>query len=374
LSIAPKGGWVKKEEILPLTGIRAVAAWWVVSFHTRGMIPAFLWVVIQFANFGFMGVDLFFVLSGFVISYNYADKGITDSAKNWKQFMYMRFARLYPVHLFTLLVSLSFFLSMKLIHVKTTKDFSGWTATTFTTNIFMVHAWLPYVHDSWNNASWSISCEWFVYLLFPILSWIFYKRLNLAGALAGAFAMAIVPALILTLNPTAPFSTLIKVVFEFTSGCLAFSAYKLLKNNRNLFKIKVGIWCLIPLVIFTWFYLQTHNVGVAPEWLACIFPLVVVNLSLRESNRWSFLSSRVMLMWGRASYSLYMTHNVTLWLLKAFVHERPGLANLVVYAVWLVTIATVAYLTYRFVEEPSRIYLRKLKDSPSQVPSLQHDS
>jgi peptidoglycan/LPS O-acetylase OafA/YrhL len=356
---------VKKEEILPLTGIRGVAAWWVVSYHTRGMIPNLFGFIYQVASLGYMGVDLFFVLSGFVISYNYAEKDIAGSAKSWKQFMFMRFVRLYPVHLFTLLLSLGFFLGLKLIHLKTPKDFSGWTATTFTTNLLMVHAWLPYVHDSWNNASWSISCEWFVYWLFPILTWMFYKRLNLYLSLTVAFLMAIGPALVMAINPEAPFLALIKVVFEFTSGCLAYSAYRLLKQNSNIFRFRIALWLLAFLVLATWLLVRLHNPAVDPGWLASIYPLAIVCWSIQRSGRWSFLSSRWMLAWGRASYSLYMTHNVTLWLLKAFVHERPGLANLFVYSIWLVAIACAAYLTYRFVEEPSRVYLRKLASSPS---------
>src|SRR5512135_599191 len=95
----------RAKDIPSLTGLRAFAAWWVVFFHCSFLLPAALPKVYWFARLGYLGVDLFFVLSGFIISYNYWDKLASFSVKAYREFLWLRLARLYPVHLFTLLVS-----------------------------------------------------------------------------------------------------------------------------------------------------------------------------------------------------------------------------------------------------------------------------
>jgi peptidoglycan/LPS O-acetylase OafA/YrhL len=64
----------RPKDIPSLTGLRAFAAWWVVFFHAAFILPVALQNVHWFARLGYLGVDLFFVFSGFIISYNYWDK------------------------------------------------------------------------------------------------------------------------------------------------------------------------------------------------------------------------------------------------------------------------------------------------------------
>jgi peptidoglycan/LPS O-acetylase OafA/YrhL len=95
-----------------LTGVRAFAALWVFSMHMAAVVTAMLpgrvasaWAFVTTP--GFLGVDLFFVLSGFIISYNYA--AIFDNrfdVTRWGRFLWARLARIYPVH-FVLLIALA---------------------------------------------------------------------------------------------------------------------------------------------------------------------------------------------------------------------------------------------------------------------------
>src|SRR5690242_14121324 len=89
-------------EIRALTGLRGVCAVWVMLFHAFFCAPFFGTPLDWVLSAGHMGVDVFFVLSGFVLAYNYADA--TWTARSYGAFLRKRFARIYPVHAFMLLV------------------------------------------------------------------------------------------------------------------------------------------------------------------------------------------------------------------------------------------------------------------------------
>ena len=81
-------------ELKPLTSIRGLAAIWVVFFHYNRTF--------ELSQMGYLGVDLFFILSGFIISYVYMDKFSSSElvSKNIKRFLALRLARIYPLHIF----------------------------------------------------------------------------------------------------------------------------------------------------------------------------------------------------------------------------------------------------------------------------------
>jgi len=127
-----------------LTSLRFFAAAFVVLHHTVGPddVPIF--------DLGFLGVTFFFVLSGFVLTWaGSADRGALVSYRN-------RFARIYPLHLLTLLIAIA--LPLSLVD----------TPTTFVQNLVLLQAWTPDGAHSFNWVSWSISVEVFFYALFPI--------------------------------------------------------------------------------------------------------------------------------------------------------------------------------------------------------------
>ena len=86
-----------------LTGLRGIAALWVFLFHaellTADMTDGSFDFLKMVASAGYLGVDLFFVLSGFVIAYNYADLELHRSVSKFSDFLWKRLARIYPAHL-----------------------------------------------------------------------------------------------------------------------------------------------------------------------------------------------------------------------------------------------------------------------------------
>ena len=140
--------------LYPLTSLRAVAAFLIVLFHLSGVGLTPFKPTPMLAN----GVSFFFVLSGFILTYNYR------TIEGFGSFYFKRIARLYPVYLGLLLLAL--FLRPALV-VFVTK---GNGAEIFWAHLFMLQAWVPVkaFPINFNGVAWSISVEMFFYALFPV--------------------------------------------------------------------------------------------------------------------------------------------------------------------------------------------------------------
>ena len=367
----------QRAEIRALTGIRAFAALWVVMIHLAYALPTSLDGVRWFASLGYLGVDLFFVLSGFIISYNYWPSFVKPSALAYRRFLGLRLARLYPVHMFTLLASALLMLSVQVAGLNqrvaqafvTHKDFTDWTGTNFIANLLMVQAWGPYHVVSWNNPSWSVSCEWFAYLIFPLLALLRPQRLPAVVSIALAGLLVSIVASVAQAGGQSPFFMLIRVSCEFMAGCLIYHAYirydGRAASSRMLcfgtFALLVGV------LILLW-----NQRGIASDWAAVTFPLLILGIAVSSGAVASTLGSKPAVYWGRVSYSLYMTHGVVLWPLKALAPIRETATTLhrsALLGFHLIVIGSIAAMTYHFVEEPARKWLRRRVGRISRLPS-----
>lgn len=137
-----RGGEIRGE-IKALTGLRIVAALWVVLFHFRPMLgdasPDFRDALAPVLNCGAQGVDLFFILSGFVLTYNYLDRmGRSWSTRATLHFLWLRLARVWPVYLVTLhLAALWVIFTLHVGHVPS-PDAASLTAVSYVRQILLV--------------------------------------------------------------------------------------------------------------------------------------------------------------------------------------------------------------------------------------------
>lgn len=187
--IAPTRQHLFPETIDPLTGIRLFLALGVVFFHYQlfWVFPAEAAPILNRAR---LSVDIFFILSGFILTHVYLTG---DRPPPYWRFISARFARIYPAHFIILIGVLILILGANLVGVHI--DPSNFSAFDFLTSLFLIHAWLPTQHmANWNGPSWSLSAEWWVYLCFPAFAWIAMRwrehPLRLI-ALAGAVFMAL---------------------------------------------------------------------------------------------------------------------------------------------------------------------------------------
>lgn len=165
---------MRKTELPGLTGIRFYAAAVVFLTHAVEKTPGgdTLEYSRVFLEAGAIAVSFFFVLSGFVLTYNYEATFRNDIGRaNYWQFVWHRLVRIYPVHLLMLLLVLP-------IAILSPNHPLDWRAFPF--HLTLSQCWWPSESPSFfsyfNTPSWSISCEWLFYLLAPLAMFFVLKQ------------------------------------------------------------------------------------------------------------------------------------------------------------------------------------------------------
>jgi peptidoglycan/LPS O-acetylase OafA/YrhL len=166
---------MRKEELPALTGIRFYAALAVFLSHVTTLpgMETFSGKHTVF-HLGDLGVSFFFVLSGFILTYNYADlfsAGV--SATRYLKFVWDRLTKIYPVHFATTLLVLPMQLMSQTLPV-------DWRAIPI--HLLLLQCFVPFSVPPFlkylNVPSWSISCEWFFYLLAPFAMYCVFGKLR----------------------------------------------------------------------------------------------------------------------------------------------------------------------------------------------------
>ncbi|OLT12542.1 hypothetical protein BJF78_24110 [Pseudonocardia sp. CNS-139] len=209
---------------------------WVVLFHFHFTpLPGVAAVVDLFGPLltsGALGVDLFFVLSGFVIAHTYLDKlGPALRVRDTARFVWARLCRLWPAyavvfHLFAIwLLARSVLGADGVIAFQSTQPVLD--GGQYLQQLFMVQLWDdPYFDGaSWVGSTWSISAEWLAYLLFPVAALGFFRMRRLPAPVLLACALVLMApqtlAYLTTGSPYYPWSWAVRILWRFGAGVLA---------------------------------------------------------------------------------------------------------------------------------------------------------
>ena len=169
-----------------LTGIRGIAAWLVVLYHIRlsltDLLPA---PAIAVLAKGYLAVDLFFILSGFVIWYNYADRIGQGGGAQVRLFLWRRFTRVWPLHGLIMLG----FIALAGLLAATGRATDGYPWAELPLHLLLVQNWGLTRDLAWNHPAWSISTEAAAYLLFPLLVAVLPRDRLSGPALLGVAAL-----------------------------------------------------------------------------------------------------------------------------------------------------------------------------------------
>lgn len=358
------------------TGLRGIAALLVVFYHFQ-FGAAYLLPFEAATSFfvrSYLCVDLFFVLSGFVISFaNDADSRGAFSIERSRRFMIARLARIYPLHLFCLLYFALFLTSADLAFQILGKDapYDAWQGegpAQFAAQLFLVHSWLP-LPPAWNIPSWSISAELVAYLLFPLIVtlhvWAKWGTQLGLLAIAGLFYgwVATTTGDLDIVNVQAP----LRCVAGFGLGMLVyFYRASIERCGTTLLSALQILACLV--VIFALAF-PVNDVLIVPG-----FVLLVAATWPDRGIVARFLGLRPMTFLGEISYSVYLNHVCIITIFSFFWGrlaprlpiEDPAIVRILYLAIVTTCILLVSAWTFRAVEAPARAFVtrRLLKREP----------
>jgi peptidoglycan/LPS O-acetylase OafA/YrhL len=374
---------VRTGEIKALSGLRIIAAVWVVLFHFRPLLeqsaPGFGSALAPVLNCGAQGVDLFFILSGFVLTWNYLDRmGDSWSIRATLHFLWLRLARVWPVYLVTLHLAALWILFTLYVGHEPSQVADQLNAVSYVRQVLLMQLWFQPFFDgtSWDGPAWSISAEWLAYLLFGVLVLVVFRvarATRVRGLLWLAFAASLPPTLLLLATGQfyTPWSWLPRIVMQFIAGALACAAVRKLQlSDRARHGAGYLSVVLLVAIVGILYLLDAHRIAKIYDssgFVDVLFVPLVVTLAIGFGTLPRLLSTRIMVYCGHISFSLYMVHELVHtawnWMVAQFeIILVPGwIAKLVVAGV--VAIAFVgAVLLYHFVEEPARRWMRRMVD------------
>lgn len=336
-------------ELLPLTAIRGLAAWWVVLFHLRFLlapwIPAAALAVLARGN---LAVDLFFILSGFVMALNYGDRVGAGGFDAYRDFLFRRFARIYPLHCLVLLAFAGYALAAVRFGASRLAD-QSWGY--FAQSLFLVQNWGFSGAAGWNVPAWSISTEALAYLLFPLLLVLVRPARRPLWALAAALVLlglSVEPFFWLLGYPfpnAVAQTGLFRCLVQFAMGMALYGLWCRLPRTRWLPAAAIATAALLAAAFALW-----NAPVVAIAWAALI-------LGLARMPGTGVLEAPALVWLGRVSYATYLVHYLLLTLFKyAFVTAGQPVSppRLVLY---LLGVLSASAILYHGFERPAQALL-----------------
>jgi peptidoglycan/LPS O-acetylase OafA/YrhL len=368
------------KQIGALTSLRGIAATVVVILHfAYSTLPEAGVIVSRHTHFfrdGYLFVDLFFILSGFIMTHVYLESfSMGVNKANYWTYLRARFARIYPLHLFTLglLVGLELF---KLV-LPNFQAFTGkFNLNALVANIFMLQAFdfhcppLLWCKSSWNEPAWSISVEFLIYCVFPFIlfallktkpktDWIIYLVILI-------FLLILIKFTKGTLESIIGIPSIARCALECVMGIITYKAYQWGKYQRNFnFNfLEIGSMILVIGLMHKWIRSR-----VIFDWLTLpAFSLLILSLSSATNGFISkILNSRPLLYLGTISYSIYMVHWCliqfleTFWLYRFHIPFGSGFDRescLLALGLFIPISLITAAFTYHLIEVPMRNILR----------------
>jgi peptidoglycan/LPS O-acetylase OafA/YrhL len=346
-------------DIKPLTGLRFIAAFWLLIYffwERFGLGPRENFPLIEK---GSMGVDLFFILSGFILAHVYGPQ-VEAKTFHWRTFLWARLARVYPLHLICLLAMIGLWAVSKAIGASIQED--AFIVSQIPAHVALVQAWGTVGSDGWNFPSWSISAEWFAYLTFPVTFAI--AALFRKAALAG---VALAMGLFWVLVAFAHSQNMVLIDMTWQGGAL-----RIIPS----FLMGIALWMAGRKITIPPLQSQI-GVGVSLAWIlgasSLSFPTELLwpglaglvfflaetskhaNHSLCASKQWVYL--------GEISFAAYMVHlpvDIAYYQVVERVFgkvEGPLALGIGLFAILVTWIA--AAIAHAFFENPARNFMRK---------------
>ncbi len=371
--MTPKTGYLSN-----LTPLRGLAALLVAIFHFEMAIARFVPATkTMFFEKCYLMVDLFFVMSGFIILHVYGEsfRGVVTGS-SLRKFVVARFARIYPLHFFSLalLVILVIALSPAGTYPNAIEN-----PAAIPTNVFLLQSF--YIHNifTWNIPSWSISAEWAAYMLFPLLALFIDKKKALSVILLTILVVASYYSIMYLLPrknplyPSIPVPHNINTTYDygflrgiagFITGMLMYLIYQL-PRYRNIFQKDIPALLIIILLITAMHLAANDAICVV------LFAALVICFAANNGYLHRLCNNRIVQYLGMISYSIYLmqiflqepfSKGLRLPGVSGFGRGKQNIAfssGLMYCILYLLLLVAISSVTYYAIEQPARKFINR---------------
>ncbi len=348
-----------------LTSVRFLLALGVVFFHYQLQWPWDAMLATGLLDRARLGVDIFFILSGFVLTHAYRE-ALDAGRLNYRRFIVARVARIYPAHVAVLLFVLAMVGSAILVGA----DFDArlYEPSGLLPTLLLIHAWYPEEFAAkWNGPSWSLSAEWFAYLVFPLFAWVGLDLRQRPWLLLWLSAL-------IFLTRHQPYQHvfgdvvvhaqnrlgILRIIPEFLFGVALYRLGERLQPARAV-AIAAAIASAFLLLGLMHFKADDRIV------VAAAGPLILALALLSKTDADAGLAKPWMLASGEASYALYLVHMPMLIAWKgahSILTNRPSSYTFDWWEIGVLLVLTlsVAFALHYLVEGPARRWIRRRAD------------
>jgi peptidoglycan/LPS O-acetylase OafA/YrhL len=350
-----------------LTGVRGIAALWVVFFHIQsfggelGINAAYGLPVLRV---GWAGVDLFFVLSGFVLMLSHEQDFPRLRWPPLLRFAWLRFFRIYPLATVVLLL----ILALTLVDREFAAAWSprsvppNFTVSSFFRTLFLATRWWSPTDGDWNQPVWSLSVEILGYVAFPFIAVVATRISNRWVLVMLALCCLAFPTVYAYFYASKMFNDDIfwgagvRMAGAFTGGIVLARLHRMTPENWRGMQGRAADFGIAGLLVVL-LLAPPSGYGL----ITLCFGAIVYGLAAdRGAANWLF--SRPLAVWlGRISFPLYLIHVMALSWLRYSLYRDDGslaerLGGLVLY---LVFVFALAWLLHLYVERPTHRFARQ---------------
>jgi len=308
-----------QQRFLVLDSFRGLFAVFVVLYHMNIVNSI---TTTDFFRGSWLFVEFFFVLSGFVLTHGYINK----KHNSFKKFFLARVFRIFPLHIFILLIFLIFelikFVAYKKGIVFGVVPFTGAGAIDeIIPNLLLIHAWTGLTEAySFNFPSWSISIEFYMYMIFFVTLLLTRYRI---------VAWMVITSVMLTLvftETNLPVDEVKRGMSSFFAGCLTYVVFSKLGVKRLGFYISSGLEVLALMMII---FLVSANGHYSQFTTVLVFCFTILLYSFELGVLSQYFKKAPFVLLGKLSYSVYMVHAVILaafMYVLVFIHKVTNIA------------------------------------------------
>jgi len=353
------GGLKNRAELRALTSVRGVAAWFVVLYHIRFSIAGLPPTLVTIFGKGYLAVDFFFLLSGFVIWLTWGERIHVGGWRAVPRFLQKRIARIWPLHLFMLGCAIGLAL---LLASTGRQDPYHYPFAQLPLHLLLLQNWGFTSQLAWNVPSWSISAELGAYLLFPLLALaIDWRRVPTPAILAAIGSLFAALHLIMasfggaTLGSDIAHFGLLRCLTEFSAGTAICALWVRWRDTPALPAIVSGLTSTALLLCWA--------TRALPETLAIppAFAALLLALALTSDRRRNPLEITPLHYLGEISYATYLGHFMLFIVFKLVFVADPRAIPPHLIALYLTMVLVSSVALYHLIERPAQDWINRLK-------------